>query len=185
MGANFTALFDYKIEMENLKALAHRLNDKDQFKYFYSVAHLFDEPSISCWKWSEDPFWQRSIEDEFICNGFVSMGGPGGLTLIIGKQLCELSSNVRWGTFLGNMKIRNHLRKISHELSGIFGNPIYAPDLFCLDAYLFDEESIREAKEWLLKEYGQPSDSIDEMAKDSQIRNEYRKYYIETFNDLT
>ncbi|XEC97314.1 hypothetical protein AB6A23_12610 [Paenibacillus tarimensis] len=183
MGANFTALFDYSINSQDLIDIPTKLNDKEQFRYFYSVVDSLDDTKITRWEWPKDIISNRTVEEEFLEEGFVSMGGPGGFVFYVGKHLCELSSYIRWGTFLESMEIQNHFRKISLEFSRIFGNPLYAPDLFCLDSYLFDEESIDEAKKWLIKEYGPPSNSINEMIIDSRKINEFRKYFIEDFKE--
>lgn len=184
MGVNFTALFDYSTKIEQLCDLPMYLNDKEQFKYFCSVANIFDDLKITKWKWPKDIIRNRSIKEEFLEEGFVSMGGPGGFNLYIGKHLCELSSYVRWGSFLDDQTIQNHFRRICSEFSSIFGNPLYAPEHFCLDSYLFDEDTMVDVREYLIRNYGEPSKTIKEMNLNKQMINEYKDYYIEDFNDL-
>src|SRR5690606_36498367 len=116
-----------------------------------SVVSSFDEIGNETWNWREGKFFDRSIEDEFDEEGYVSTSGPGGFELYIGRHLCELSAPVRWGTFLSNQLIQEKLRRISLELSKIFGNPIYAPDYFCLDSYLFDGDKMDTVNNYLLK----------------------------------
>ncbi|MFC4777316.1 hypothetical protein ACFO9Q_11030 [Paenibacillus sp. GCM10023252] len=111
------------------------------------------------------------------------MPGPGDFVLLVGKHLCELSSSIRWAAFLDNEEIQEDLRAIAFELSSWLGNPLYAPDLFGLNAYLFDEHTMQEARIWLYREYGDPSSDMKSMLHDWKAENEYRKYYIDEFTD--
>ncbi|MBD8497248.1 hypothetical protein [Paenibacillus arenosi] len=184
MGVNFTALFEHCIKVEELRDLPMYLNNQKKFKYFYSVASTYDDTKIDDWKWPEDIIRNRTVEEEFLEEGFVSMGGPGGFTFYLGKHLCELRSYVRWGNFLEEETIQNHFRKICFEFSYIFGNPLYAPDLFCLDSYLFDGETIVEVREYLARKYGGPSKTIKDMYTNYKLNQEYNNYFIEDFKDI-
>ncbi|MEK3885835.1 hypothetical protein [Paenibacillus sp. PL2-23] len=180
MGVNFTALFDYSINKAMLQSLPLILNDKSNFQYLFNAANSLDDVLIENWEWPQDNVRHRSIEKEFEDEGFVSIAGPGGIVLYIGNHLCELSSAIRWRTFLSEQIIQEKIIKISLEFSKIFGLPLYAPDYFCLSSFLFDGDNMDDVKQYLKRTYGDPANTINEMWDDLKSSKEYRKYYIRT-----
>jgi len=184
MGVNFTALFDYSSNKQVLKYLTMMLNDKTNFENHFSDVKSNNEIEHETRIGIENRVFARRIEDEFDEIGYVNISGPEGLELYIGKHLCELTSPIRWNTFLSDQLTQEKLRRISLELSKIFGYPIYAPDSFCLDSYLFDGNKIDKVNDYLIEKYGPPSSSLNEMLDDYIKNNEHRTYYFENFEDL-
>ncbi|MDQ6418008.1 hypothetical protein RB620_01030 [Paenibacillus sp. LHD-117] len=180
MGVNFTALFDYSINISMLQSLPMLLNEKSNFQYLFNVASSLDDVLINNWEWPQDIVRHRSIEEEFEEEGFVSIAGPGGIVLYFGNHLCELSSPIRWKAFLSDQLVQEKVIKISLEFSKIFGLPLYAPDYFCLSSFLFDGNNMDDVKQYLIRKYGDAANTINEMWNDLKSSSEYKKYYFET-----
>ncbi|OWR27270.1 hypothetical protein CDO73_23810 [Saccharibacillus sp. O23] len=182
MGMDFTAYIGHSLTKYEIDKMCFDLNNNQLSHVDKFIKELRKVNSND-----KQETWSIRV-DEF--GGTLELSGPYHLEFTFSEKVCMVSHYTRWITFLINdleIDFQTHLRNISIELMEYFDAPyaIYCPDSAARESgimdFLWEDENrdIDYIKEWLLRNCGEPKNTIKEIYKELDDCWKSDGYYIE------
>ncbi|MFD2670645.1 hypothetical protein [Marinicrinis sediminis] len=174
LGVNFTAMFGYSEKtFEDMYELHERLREQFPIHLFVNKDHN-----------EEDWNWVGSLQDlkhDYMFDSALTLDGPYGLKIVVGKHLCELWHVSRWHHFQFELETRIFLRRVCLHLSDFFGTPLYIPEIHDCVGYLFDGCTMEQLKSDLFDKFG-PAQHVNLIEQTSL--HDYNHYFYDDFKDV-
>ncbi|WP_028596494.1 hypothetical protein [Paenibacillus assamensis] len=192
MGVNFSAVFHNTLSSAGMYQLCDDLNNATKFPTLqkFSEEVVKNNPHLNnIWKWSYFSFEHsvtNTIEEKLEADGYIELDGPGGFDLLFNRHIVELSSFTRWSPFLKNLVHRHEMRMICYEIASYMGKTkaIYMGDNYCASDYVYDNNTMEEYKQFLIKRFGSSKESIDDLYIDLGDSWDSIGYFEDHFHDL-